>query len=223
MVPKALIFDCDGTLLDSMDMWLSAEPKTLAAFGVETTREDFAETEHLSLPDECEVFHQRWGVGESGAEVLAKLQEIVVEAYETIVPIRPGVREFLAQAHDAGIPMAIASSTSPFMLDIALRHHGIREYFQNLSSTEEVAGTKADPDVFNLALERLGLDCTPDEVWVFEDMPFGLLGAKRGGYHTVGIYDPAGRAERSVLEEESDIFIESFEELALADLEQFEA
>ena len=89
--------------------------------------------------------------------------------------------------------------------------------------TEEVEGTKADPDVFNLALERLGVDCTPDEVWVFEDMPFGLLGAKRGGYHTVGIYDPAGRAERSVLEDEADIFIESFENLSLADIEQFGA
>lgn len=92
--PSAFIFDCDGTLLQSMGMWLRAEPALLKTYGIDTVADDFAEFESLSLMGECEGYHRKWGVGKDAEDVYVHLMELVCDGYRNEVTLRPGVIPF---------------------------------------------------------------------------------------------------------------------------------
>ncbi|MDY2776917.1 MAG: HAD family phosphatase [Collinsella sp.] len=220
-LPRAFIFDCDGTLLDSMGMWLRVQPELLASHGIETTPADFARFEHLSLEDECQAYHDTWGICSSGAEVMEELDRMLIGNYDGAVPPREGALEFLEAAHEAGIPMAVATSTPRHLVEIGLARCGMAPYINRVTTTGEAGAPKGQPDVYDLALERLCQDLglgsvDHGDVWVFEDAVFGLKGAGLGGYRRVGIHDPAGRSDREDVRANCEIFIDDYRSLPLS-------
>lgn len=109
--PKvAFIFDCDGTLVNSTPVWAYAQPELLHRHGVDVTVDDFAQFEHLSLEDECQAYHDTWGIGANGEELYRELGEILIDGYSKVPP-REGLLAFLEQAKAAGIAMCVATST----------------------------------------------------------------------------------------------------------------
>ena len=219
-MPRAFIFDCDGTILQSMGMWLRIQPALIKTYGVDTVADDFAEFESLSVMGECEGYHRKWGVGKDAQEVYDRLLGMLARGYSEEVSVREGVADFLKSAYDAGIPMAIATSTPAESVQIGLDALGIGRYFDVIVTTADAGASKDHPDVYNLALEKLGeihgmKDVDHTDVWVFEDMPFGLISSASAGYRRVGIFDPEGRAPRSDVQANCDIFIDSFTELTL--------
>lgn len=225
--PRAFIFDCDGTLLQSMGMWLRVEPALLKTYGVDTVPDDFAEFESLSLMGECAGYHRKWGVGKTVEEVYERLIEMVCEGYRHEVTVRPGVIDFLSAAKSADIPMGIATSTEPEAVRIGLDSCGLSGFFDTLVTTGEAGASKDHPDVYDLALSKLcaerGLgDVDRKDVWVFEDAVFGLKSSGSVGYRRVGIFDSEGRASREDVKANCEIFIDSFEELTLDRILSFE-
>ncbi|WP_102337396.1 HAD family hydrolase [Collinsella provencensis] len=226
--PKAFIFDCDGTLIDSMGAWIKASSRLLSEYGVEATPEDLAQFEHLAIEDECAAYHEHWGVGANAAEVVNRLLEIIRESYVTCVPTREGVRSFLDAVRDVGIPMAIATSTDKDSVEIALKAHGLLEYFSNITTTKDSGTSKRRPDVYNLALARLaeqhGLgEVVHEDVWVFEDAFFGLKSTGEVGYRRVGIFDPNGHQDEAKVRANCEIFIEDYRAGLLDEILNFEA
>lgn len=128
-IPPVFVFDCDGTLLDSMGMWLSCQPKLLASYGVETTPDDFARFEHLSFEDECAAYHETWGVGNSGKEVLDRFNDMLEQEYSQNIVVLPGVVDFLESASEAGIACVIATSTPAHLVRLGLSANGLRSVF----------------------------------------------------------------------------------------------
>lgn len=218
--PMVLIFDCDGTLLDSMGMWLTCQPRLLASYGISTVPDDFAAFEHLAFEDECAAYHDTWGIGSSGRDVMDRFNEMLEREYRESVPALPGVRDLLDEAQAAGALMAIATSTPAHLVQIGLEANGLDRYFAAIATTGEAGRSKSFPDVYDLALHRAcargGIDAVArEEAWVFEDAPFGLKSAGDAGYNTVGIFDPAGRAERETVFRLADLPVDSLEEISL--------
>lgn len=219
-LPAACVFDCDGTLLRSMGMWLDAEPAVLATYGIETTSDDFHEFEPLSVTDACEGYHRKWGVGKDGSEVYGRLMDILGDGYRTKVSVREGVPAFLEELRAAGVPMAIATSTPAPLVRCGLSANGLEGYFDVIVTTGEAGASKDHPDVYDLALERLcaarGTEVPPrGSVWVFEDAVFGLVSSGSAGYRRVGIYDEEGRQAREDVFANAEIGIDEFTELSL--------
>lgn len=98
----AFIFDCDGTLVNSTPVWGYAQPELLRRHGIDVTVDDFAQFEHLSLEDECQAYHDTWGIGANGEELYRELSEILIDGYSKVPP-REGLLAFLEQAKAAGI------------------------------------------------------------------------------------------------------------------------
>ena len=178
----AFIFDCDGTLVNSSPVWGHAQTELLRRHGVDVTVDDFAQFEHLSLEDECQAYHDTWGIGANGEGLYRELSEILMEGYSKVPP-REGLLAFLEQAKEAGIAMCVATSTPAKLVQSAL------------------AGAGA---------------------WVFEDAVFGLKSSGAAGFKRVGVYDLHGRMERDEVRINCDIFIDSYEDLDLARVLEFE-
>ena len=213
------IFDCDGTLVDSMGMWASAFTWLCERCGVEGV--SMERVEALSLWDGCAVLHDEYGARMGTEELYELMCAHLRDAYEHEVTLMPGAREFLEELSAAGVPMVVASSTPVRELRWCLEVHGLAGFFRDVVSTEDVGGRdKEFPDVYLEALRRLG---TPRATtWVFEDAPFGVRTARRAGFAVVGLMnDHDGRREEDV-RPNCDIFVHGFAELSLPLLADYE-
>ena len=208
----AFIFDCDGTLVNSTPVWAYAQPELLHRHGVDVTVDDFAQFEHLSLEDECQAYHDTWGIGANGEELYRELGDILIDGYSKVPP-REGLLAFLEQAKTAGVAMCVATSTPAEL---------VKSEF--VTTTGEAGRSKQFPDVYELALRRLEERHGHkfDRAWVFEDAVFGLKSSGTAGFKRVGIYDPHGRMERDEVRDNCDVFIDSYEDLVLARVLSFE-
>lgn len=219
----AFIFDCDGTLVNSSPVWGHAQTELLRRHGFDVAVDDFAQFEHLSLEDECQAYHDTWGIGPNGEEVYRELSEILIDGYSKVPP-REGLLAFLKQANEAGIAMCVATSTPAELVQSALAGAGLDAYLEFVTTTGEVGRSKQFPDVYELALRRLeerhGRKF--ERAWVFEDAVFGLKSSGVAGFKRVGIYDPHGRMKRDDVRANCDIFIDSYEGLDLARVLSFE-
>ena len=180
----AAIFDCDGTILDSMPMWQEMCVGLLERYGVEDALEVFLENESLDMDKKCYHYHEALGIGESGEALYRELWQMVEEAYRKTVRPYPGVHEFLQELKDEGIECVVASSTPPALLESALTQHGLRHFFSRVVFCGDVGRGKSFPDVY-LACERM-LGTPRADTWVFEDAPFGIRSAARAGFPVVG-------------------------------------
>lgn len=213
------IFDCDGTLVDSMGMWSHAFTWLCERYGVEGV--PMERVESISLRDGCALLHDEYGAGSSVDEVYEDMCAHVRDAYEHEVPLMPGAREFLDELAASGVPMILASSTPVRELRCALAANDLAGYFVDVVSTEDVGGRdKEFPDVYLEAARRLG---TPrSSTWVFEDAPFGVRTARRAGFPVVGLMnDHDGRREEDV-RPWCDVFVHGYAELSLALLRDYE-
>lgn len=219
----AFIFDCDGTLVNSTPVWAYAQPELLRRYGIDVKIDDFAQFEHLSLEDECQAYHDTWGIGENGEELYRELSDILIDGYSKVPP-REGLLAFLEQAKLADIAMCVATSTPAELVQSALAGAGLDAYMEFITTTGEAGRSKQFPDVYELALRRLeerhGHQF--ESAWVFEDAVFGLRSSGTAGFKRVGIYDPHGRMERDEVRDNCDIFIDSYEDLDLAHVLSFE-
>ena len=221
------IFDCDGTLVDSMGMWADATGWVFTNYGGEMPDGFFDRVESLSLADMCAICHEEFGYGASAEEVYEAVCAHVRDCYAHEISAFPGAREFLGELKAAGIHMIIASSTPVRELRVGLEAHDMLGFFDDLVSTEDVGGRdKEFPDVYLEACRRLGLDAgdssVRDQVWVFEDAPFGVRTAHKAGFRVVGLMnDHDGRREEDV-RPYCDIYVHGYAELSLALLEDYE-
>lgn len=219
----AYIFDCDGTLVNSAPVWAYACPELLRRHGVNATDDDFAKFEHLALEDECQAYHDTWGIGANGEELYRELSDILIDGYSKVPP-REGLLAFLEQAKAAGIAMCVATSTPAELVGSALAGAGLDRYMEFVTTTGEAGRSKQFPDVYELALSRLEErhGHAFERTWVFEDALFGLKSSGTAGFKRVGIHDPHGRMEREELRANCEIFIDSYEELDLSRVLDFE-
>lgn len=214
------IFDCDGTLIDSMPMWFQAFPLLVSSHGAHMSDELVHEMEPLNLEDECDVVHERLGIGESGPALFSELYEWVADQYAHHVQAFPGCREFLSELAEAGVPMDIATSTTESLVWVALRANGLDGFFRRVFCTSDVGLSKEHPDVYLAALDELG---TPmDATWVFEDAPFGVRVAGAAGFHTFCVHNDHDGRDADDLRRHATLFSEGYGDVSLGRIRSWE-
>lgn len=216
MRTKGVIFDCDGTLLDTMDMWHEIEADLARASGVEPSEELAAELAPLTLPEVAAYFHERHGLGASNDDVLGMLTESAIKGYGTIAAARPGALVVVEALAAAGVCMSVASSSSQAMLQAGLAHAGFLPYLDAVFSVDDVGESKRSPKVYHAAREVMGT--TVAETWGAEDAIYAVRTLNKAGYRTVGIYDtdPSGTWEQ--LQAEATLAITTWEGFDIARL-----
>lgn len=208
------IFDCDGTLVDSMPMWFGVVAELMEAHGLAPDHEFIRETESLNLEDECALLAEHYDLGADADELLDELLSLVEGHYAHDVHAFPGVREFLDSLEGASIPRVVATSTPERSVWVALRAQGLDHYFDRVICTSDVGRGKDYPDVYEEAQRYLG---TPRHTtWVFEDAPFGVGTSHAAGYPVVCILNDHDGRDAAWLGERCEILSHDWDAVSLA-------
>ncbi len=212
------IFDCDGTLLDSIPAWRGMEGYLCGLCGGQVTEDDRALLVTFTIEETARWFHKTQGLGKSVSHALTLMDEYLLAEYAR-AELLPGAAEFLEACARAGITMSVASSSPASYLKAGLDAAGVSEYFAAIVSVDDLGTTKREPLVYNHALELMGAD--KEATWGFEDSSYAMATLKRAGYKVVGV---TGGGESASAELEGlgdlapDVHIGNFTELELSRL-----
>lgn len=179
------IFDCDGTLADSMPVYHRAWRAALAASGAtfDFHWELFMSRAGVSTLKTVEGLNLEFGTTLDAALVEARQHAEYVKIVHEVKPIEAVVE--VARRYAGKIPMSVASGGTRVLVERTLALIGVKDLFPVVVVAEDVAHGKPDPDIFLLAAERMQVP--PEKCLVFEDGAPGLLAAKRAGMQSVFI------------------------------------
>ena len=205
------IFDLDGTLVDSIDVWRVADLKFMARRGI-TVPDDFYEAiSHMNLLQASEYIVDSLGLPETPEQVECEFLGIIREEYAENIPMINGAGEFLKKLKAAGVKLAIATASQEELYCPCLERNGVYDLFDCFVTLADVNKPKGNPDIYLLAAERLGIE--PERCVVFEDIYLGAVGAKLAGMACVGIREEHSRADWPRLEKTADLMISDFTEI----------
>lgn len=209
---KALIFDLDGTLLDSMNAWDTVGLDYLIHKEINNIPSNIMELlRPMSVVDAAKYFIAEFGIKLSPQQICDEINGMIEDRYKHEIQPKEGVLEFLLQNKDR--KMCIATATDKHLVEFALKRLGIEKYFEFIITSTEVGCSKQKPDIFIKAAERLGLE-TGDCV-VFEDAIHAIKSAKSGGFYTVGVYDKSFESEQETIKNYADQYVCNLNDVVL--------
>ncbi len=165
---KGVIFDLDGTLVDSMGVWAKIDSDYLTDLGLEVPKNLKEEITHLGFKEVAKYFKKRFNIASSEEEIMKTWHDMAYVEYKNNIKLKSGAREFLEQLKESNIKIGLATSNSYPLLEVCLKSNDIFHLFDSITITGEVPRGKDFPDVYLLVAERLGLE--PNECAVFEDI-----------------------------------------------------
>jgi HAD superfamily hydrolase (TIGR01509 family) len=180
-LPAAVLWDMDGTLIDSEPYWMSAETELVEAHGGVWTREDGLAMIGQSMPLSSATLRAR-GVDLSDDAICDFLNERVAAAVASAVPWQSGAEDLLAALVGAGVPLALVTSSFSVLADPFARMAGV---FDVVVSGDEVRHPKPHPEPYLTAAERLGVDIS--RCVAIEDSPSGLASAGSAGARVIAV------------------------------------
>ncbi|KAL0228436.1 hypothetical protein RCL1_004579 [Eukaryota sp. TZLM3-RCL] len=196
-----VIFDLDGTLIDSMKVWLIIDEAFLTKRGLELPHDLHYSICGMSFKETAHYFIKRFSLTESPEAIMDEWKAMAKETYET-VPLKDGALEFIQFLASRGIKMGIATSNHRDVLDKLLIRLDISHFFESTRTSCEVKQGKPAPDVFLAVAKDLGVD--PSQCAVFEDSPAGVQGAIAAGMIPFVIKDDSYIAEENSMKNLSD-------------------
>ncbi|WP_142215819.1 HAD family phosphatase [Streptomyces sp. SLBN-118] len=182
----SVIFDLDGTLVDSEPNYYEAGRRLLAQHGVR----DFGWEHHtrfigIGTRDTLEILRGEYGIEDPVDELLAGLNRIYLELARASTDVYPEMRKFVELLHTDGVPMAVASGSSRAAVGAVLAGTGLDAFIAATVSAEEVARGKPEPDAFLEAARRLG--AAPSDCVVLEDAAPGAAAAHAAGMRCIAV------------------------------------
>lgn len=208
---KCAIFDLDGTLIDSMEVWKKADYALLKKYGRKPDEEYSQKIITLNFTQGAEFIIQKFEIDRSPEEIKEELFQMVQEEYFYHLNLKEGVREYLHFLKRKGIPLAIATSSIRKMCEAVLKRNEIYHLFDEIVFAEEEGKGKEDPAFFLETAKRIGV--SSEECVVFEDTLHAAEGAKKAGMTVIGVFDSYSSKQEEKMKQCCDRYIFSFQEL----------
>ena len=209
---RAVIFDLDGTVVDSMWMWEAIDIEYLGRFGIALPPDLQKTISGMSFSETAVYFKETFGIPDSLEKIKADWNEMAMDKYCHEVSLKPGVFSFVRKLKEQGIKTGIATSNSEELATAVLAALGLSSYFDEVHMSCEVKKGKPAPDIYLLVAECL--QESPEHCLVFEDIPEGIIAGKAAGMRVCGVEDDFSAAYREEKKRLADYYITDFDEVA---------
>lgn len=207
----AIIFDLDGTLVDSMWIWEEIDIEYLNRFHL-TFPENFQlEIAGMSFSETAAYFKNKFNLPDPIEKIKMDWNAMAKEKYKREVPLKQGVKKLLDYCWENEIKLGIATSNSRELVEEVVNALEVACYFNEIHTACEVEKGKPEPDIYLLVAECLGV--MPENCLVFEDIPQGLLAGKRAGMKVCAVDDRFSAAQEQEKRKIADYFLECYEDI----------
>ncbi len=205
----AVIFDLDGTIIKSEEEWSKAFVAVLQKLGVKTNDKNLL-TRGAAIKSNWQKLLVKYNIKtDKTFEELEMLTYIEYEKLISEITLNDGVLEFMDALKENGTSLNLATLTNWETVMKVVEHFGLNNYFENVTTGEEVINPKPSPDIFLLASEKIGVE--PVDCLVIEDSLTGITAAKEAGMKVVAISGD----ENADLLENADLVVAGFSEITL--------
>lgn len=208
---KAVIFDLDGTLMDSMWMWTDIDIEYLGRYGYELPDDLQKAIEGMGFTETAQYFKERFNIPESIEEIKSHWNRMAYDIYAERVHMKPGAERFLRALRERGMKVGIASSNSRELIAACLQNNRISGCFDCIRTSCDVAQGKPSPDIYLSVANELGVK--PEECLVFEDVPMGILAGRNAGMRVCAVEDKHALDQRDKIRSLAQYYIRSYDEI----------
>ena len=207
---KTYLFDFDGTLVDSMPTYVSAMLRILDENQISYDKDIVKIITPLGLMGTAEYF-ANIGVKMTKEEMIGLMRKYMLEAYLYHIPAKKNVISVLKKLKDKGCNLNVLTASPHITLDACLKRLGIYDLFTNVWSCDDFNTTKADPNIYKMAAEKIGESV--ENILFLDDNFNADKTAKTAGMQVCGVYDDSSKEYVDEIKEIADYYIYDFEEL----------
>lgn len=212
------LFDFDGTLVDSMPTYVSAMLRILDENKIPYDNGIIKIITPLGLNGTAAYYIDQLGVNMTREQLICVMKEYMLDAYFHTIPAKPNVPEVLKALKTRGASLNVLTASPHITLDACLKRLGLWELFDNVWSCDDFATTKADPQIYVMAAERL--QTSADRVLFLDDNLNADTTAKAAGMPVCGVYDDSSKDYVDQIKAVTDYYIYDFQELLDLDIDK---
>ena len=213
MAIRGAIFDMDGTLTESMHLWIEIGRRYLEGLGYKVSPEQNHEMTRMLLEPMALYMQDEFGLAKSQEQIIAEINKIVEPGYFEDVAVKPTVVESLEAMRERGIRMCVATATDRHLTEACLKRNGIDRFFSAIFTCGEEHCNKRTSQIYDKARAHLGT--SPEETYIFEDTYVSILGAKQSGCRVVALEDRWSVKKRDLIKETADVYVARMGDLDL--------
>ena len=214
----AYLFDFDGTLVDSMPTFVSSMLRILDENNIPYGDDIIKIITPLGLNGTAEYYIHTMGLQMSKEKLMGIMKEYMLDAYFHTIPAKPNVISVLKTLKDRGASLNVLTASPHITLDACLKRLGMWELFDNVWSCDDFATTKADPEIYIRAAQRMGTSV--EKVLFLDDNYNADKVAKSAGMLVCGVYDESSRDYVEQMKSVTDFYIYDFSELPELQIEK---
>ena len=207
---KTYLFDFDGTLVDSMPVYIKSMLRILDENGIEYGDDIIKIITPLGVLGTAD-YYIKMGLNKPKEEIVEAMKRYMAEEYFYNIPAKQNVIETLKTLKESGADLNVLTASPHLTLDACLKRLGIFDIFSNVWSCDDFNTTKADPKIYKMAADRLGRRV--DEILFLDDNLNADKTAKKAGMKVCGVFDESSEEYAEDIKAVSDFYIYDFKEL----------
>ena len=208
---EAVIFDMDGTLIDSTGLWHEIDKKFFARRNMELPKDYAQKIVHLGLKQAAIFTKKEYGIEETPEEIIQEWRQMAIDFYVNEVQLKDGALELLKIFKDKGLKLAIATANDAELYMPCVNRLKIASYFDFIDDVNVSQKGKEDGKIYLDLVDKM--ESKPENTLVLEDMPTCLKTVHGIGFPTIAVFDKASEKYEEEKRSNSDLFINNFNEL----------